>query len=193
MKKRTRILIFIAVLGGASYGLYRYFYPQGIYCYYYPFGACHRCNTQLAMALLLYAEKHDGKFPAGQATPEASLCLIHELDGYQQCAYLLRRRDVPEEVEKGILDRGQLLGPDTCGWNYIEGLRRDSDPQLALFWDKEGLDEMGRRLSAGGHCVTFVDGHGEYVPASEWDAFLERQRQLREQEKAKKRADRHGR
>ena len=85
-----------------------------------------------------------------------------------------------------MLDRGELLDPETCGWNYVEGLRLDSNPKLALFWDKEGLNEMGRRLSEGGHYVSFVGGPSyNYVPASRWDSFLEEQRRLLAEEKAK--------
>ena len=178
MKKIIGITIaVIIVLIGSIYGLYRYFYPYGM---------DHRCDKILYFALREYAEKHDGKFPSGESTPEASLSLIHSLDEYGSgCAILLHRRDVSEEVVQQMLNRGQLLDAKTCGWNYVEGLRLDSNPKLALFWDKEGLDEMGLRLSGGGHMVTFVHGFSEQIPASDWDQFLEKQRKLPAEEKMK--------
>ncbi|MEN6497138.1 MAG: hypothetical protein ABFD16_22820 [Thermoguttaceae bacterium] len=82
-----------------------------------------------------------------------------------------------------LLQRGQLLDANTCGWNYVEGLRKDSNGKLALFWDKEGLGHNGERLSGGGHIVTFVYGNREHIPAAEWDAFLEEQQKLLATEK----------
>jgi hypothetical protein len=140
----------------------------------------HRSDKQLWMALLDYANEHKGRFPSGEATPEASLSLIGA-----QYAYLLRRRDVSVEVVQQILENGQLLTPETCGWNYVEGLRLDSNPDLALFWDKEGLSEMGQRLPEGGHHVQLVGG-ATYVSSENWARFLDKQRKLLAVEKAKK-------
>src|SRR5262249_28602575 len=159
--------VVIAVMGTiilAAAGVYRYEYPYGMY---------HRCDKGLWFALREYAEQHGGKLPSGEATPEASLGRLGPTYGY-----LLRRRDVPIETVLGMLDRGQLLDPQTCGWNYVEGLRMDSNPKLALFWDKEGLDEMGGRTSAGGHFVSLIRYPYNYIPASEWDNFLKEQETL---------------
>jgi hypothetical protein len=180
MRKKVAIaIVVLIVLAGSLYGLYRY---------YYPMGGEHRCDKMLSLALREYAEKHGGAFPSGEATPEASISLVHSLDedGYEY-AYLLHRRDVPEDVVRQMLKRGELLGPDTCGWNYVEGLRLDSDPRLALFWDKEGLGHNGERLSEGGHIVTFVGGMSEYIPGERWDSFLEKQHKLLAEENAKTR------
>jgi hypothetical protein len=146
----------------------------------------HRCDKMLWFALQEYAEKHNGAFPAGEATPEASISLVHSLDqDGNEYAYLLHRRDVPEDVVRQMLKRGQLLDPDTCGWNYVEGLRVDSNPRLALFWDKEGLGHNGERLPEGGHIVTFVNSGNEYIPAARWDSFLAEQRDLLAEEEMK--------
>ena len=67
------------------------------------------------------------------------------------------------------------MSPDTCGWHYVEGLRKDDDPRLALFWDKVGLGHNGERLNGGGHIVTFVDGFPKHIPESEWTGFLDEQ------------------
>jgi hypothetical protein len=162
----------------------------GIYCLYrykFPYGMDHRCNSLLLLALFNYAAEHGGDFPAGEATPEASLSLVNTLPEFSRCGYILRRRDVPAEVVDDKLRRGELLGPDTCGWNYVEGLRSDSNPELALFWDKEGLTEMGGRLSEGGHWVTFVNGICETISASQWDDFMANQKKLLAEEMATRR------
>ncbi len=178
MRKKVAIaVVALMLLAGSMYGYYRYHYPLGME---------HRCDIMLWFALSEYAEKHGGAFPSGQATPEASISLVHSLDesGYEY-AYLLHRRDIPEDVVRQMLKRGQLLDPDTCGWHYVEGLRLDSNPELALFWDKEGLGHNGERLSGGGHIVTFVGLGREHIPESQWDCFLEEQRKLLSEEKVK--------
>jgi hypothetical protein len=176
MTKKALIALAVVVLVTGSLFVIAGLYHQ----YQYPYGPYHRCDKQLWSALREYAEAHRGRFPSGEATPEASLSLLG-----RQYAYLLPRRGVPTEVVERMLDQGQLLNPETCGWNYVEGLRLDSNPKLALFWDKEGLSEIGARLPEGGHLVHFVDSAYEYVPASRWDGFLEEQRRLLAEEKAK--------
>lgn len=119
------LLAAIVVLGlaGGGFALYRSIYP---------FGRSHCCDKQLYFALRDYAAANNGNFPAGDATPEASLSLIHPTweHGY---AYLLCGKTGSETATQEVLDRGELLGPETCGWNYVEGLRLDDDPRLALF------------------------------------------------------------
>jgi hypothetical protein len=143
----------------------------------YPYGWSHCCLKQLGFALLQYAADHDRHFPAGAQTPEASLSLLYQED-YGVDAELLRGKTVPVAVVRGLLERGQLLGPETCGWHYVEGLTLDDDPQIALVWDKVGLGHNGEELSRGGHEVLYVGGWTRIVPASEWPDFLEGQARL---------------
>jgi len=150
--------------------------------HHYPYGMSHCCDLILHGALRDYAMSHGGAFPSGEATPEASLSLLYREkrdDGWRLAdAVLLRGKTVPESVVKEILERGQLLAPETCGWRYVEGLRLDDDPRLALFWDKVGLDHNGGRLADGGHIVMFVDGQTKYIPATEWETFTKEQHKL---------------
>jgi hypothetical protein len=183
MKKLGILLAVVGLLAAAAYRSYRHKYP---------FGMRHCCDSILYMALCEYAQAHGGAFPAGEATPEASMSLIHSLESSYgtEYAYVLCGHSRPESVVQDTLRRGELLGPDTCGWNYVEGLRMDSDSRLALFWDKEGLGHMGERLSGGGHIVSFVSGKREQIPASEWDGFLEEQQKLLAAEKREQRQKR---
>jgi hypothetical protein len=146
------------------------------YQWKYPYGYSHCCDKQLMFALLQYAEEHGGNYPAGEATPEASLSLLYpDYAG----ASLLCGKTVPTEVAQQILDRGERLGPDSCGWHYVEGLTRRHDRRLGLLWDKvAGLGHWGQRLSDGARNVLLVDGQFRYVPDAEWDAFLEEQAEL---------------
>jgi hypothetical protein len=146
--------------------------------YEFPYGSSHCCDLGLYFSLRQYAEAHGGNFPAGEATSEASLSLLYGAVPYVN-ADLLRGKSVPEPVVRENLERGERLTPETCGWNYVENLRLDDDPRLALFWDKAGLGHNGQRLSGGGHIVMSIDGQRRHVPASEWPAFLAEQELLR--------------
>ncbi|MBN1912162.1 MAG: hypothetical protein JW818_20750 [Pirellulales bacterium] len=167
-----RVVITLAVVLGIPLVL-GYVWLQHQYAY----GMSHCCDLNLYNALCRYAESHDGAFPHGEASPEASLSLLYREKteyGSLADAGLLRGKTVPESVVKEVLERGELLGPDTCGWYYVEGLRLDDDRRLALFWDKVGLDHNGGLLNGGGHIVMFVSGERRHIPASEWDAFFNR-------------------
>ncbi len=170
-KLLTWIIVVLAVVGvivGAVYGWRRYTYPYGV---------SHCCLKGLARALHNYAEQHDGRFPSGGGCPEASLSLLYrsdkDIDGWILCG----KTKSPEAAQE-ILERGELLGPDTCDWHYVEGLTLSDDSRLALFWDKVGLGHAGQRLPHGGHSVCRLDGSEEVIPASKWQQFLDEQAQL---------------
>ncbi len=147
----------------------------------YPYGRSHCCLKQIGLALHLYASAHEGIFPAGESSPEASLSLLHR--GYDGDANTLRGKTVPLATVEKILDRGELLGPDTCGWHYVEGLTAADDPQIAVVWDKVGLGHNGETLRGGGHSVLFVDGSERILSQAEWPVFLAVQERLLAQRK----------
>jgi hypothetical protein len=160
--KKIMLAVLLSVPIAAGVLLALVYYQRAEWQYQYPYGFSHCCDLQLGQALREYARNHDGAFPAGKATPEASLSLLYreKTDSGERLvdANLLRGKTVPEPVVKGILERGELLTPETCGWHYVEGLRLDDDHRLALFWDKAGLNHNGGRLTQGGHVVMFVNG-----------------------------------
>lgn len=162
------VLLVIASLAGSGYGYYR---SQ------YPLGWSHSCDKQLSLGLWLYAEAHDGQFPAGETTPEASLSLLHRYSS-DFGARLLSGKTVATSVAEDVLARGELLDPDTCDWHYVPGLNVNDDSRLALFWDKPGLGHNGERLPGGGHIVWFVSGDRRHVTTAEWDDFLAEQEEL---------------
>jgi hypothetical protein len=159
----TAALVGVAALG---YGYWRYSFP---------YGYTHCCDLILHQALEEYAAEHDGAFPGGQATPEASLSLLYPK--YAN-AYLLGGKAVPESEAEAILERGEPLSPESCSWHYLEGLHLYDDPRLALFWDKTGLGHSGQRLSCGGHTVLFVGGERRHISAEEWPRFVQEQQDL---------------
>jgi hypothetical protein len=135
----------------------------------YPYGWSHCCDIGLWGSLKDYAAIHGGRFPAGQATPEASLSLLYRARLADGSPEILRGKTVPESIVREILERGELLGPDTCGWHYVEGLTLKDDRRLALFWDKAGLDHNGRRMPNGDRYVGFIGYAHRCIPGKKWE------------------------
>jgi hypothetical protein len=131
------------------------------------------------VALRQYADRHGGWFPKGEVSPEASLSLLHREDPELVTANHLRGTTTAEAAVRARLEAGELLNPQTCGWDYAEGLRRGDDPRLALFWDKAGRGPTDALLSEGGRFVFFVGGSIEYVPGDRWGEFQAEQELLR--------------
>ena len=128
------------------------------------------------MELHNYAMAHEGKFPVGGPSPEASLSLL--LDGDWTSLEMLRGKTVSLEVVQKAIEENGHLGPASCGWHYVEGLTIADDPQLAVVWDKVGLGHNGRRLPGGGHEVCFVGGWSDIVFGKKWPEFLKQQKAL---------------
>jgi hypothetical protein len=170
MSKLRKILMVLVILAVGvvltGWGWYRYTFP---------YGSSHCCSKILGFALLSYAEDHAGRFPAGGDTPEASLSLLYSnyLD-----AGTLRGKTVPLKVVQQALAKNGKLGPESCGWHYVEGLTEADDLGIAIVWDKVGLGHNGERVRGGGHSVIFLDGFDGFISGEKWPAFLEEQKRL---------------
>jgi hypothetical protein len=158
----------------------------------FPYGHSHCCDLQLGTALREYASIYGGYLPAGEQTSEASLSLLYRtlpwFDG-PYGANLLRGKTVPVAEVQARLDQGQRLTPETCGWHYVEALRDDDDGQIAVCWDKVGLDHFGGLLPAGGHTVLYLFGNHGTIAAAEWPNFLDEQQKLIAKSKAARRKE----
>lgn len=113
-KRGTIAASVIAVLTALGFAYYHHRYP---------YGWSHCCDKGLGFALLQYADEHDGWFPRGEATAEASLSLLYRQE--PGLAYNLRGKTVPESVVFARLEGGELLTP-AHGWP-CSGTRRDLD------------------------------------------------------------------
>jgi hypothetical protein len=159
----------IVVLGAVAGGLFGYFKWK------YPYGMSHCCSKGMGLALRTYAMDHNGRFPAGGQTPEASLSLLYS--NYVH-VYWLKGKTVSLEAAETALAKDGKLGPESCDWHYVEGLIEADDPEIAILWDKVGLGHNGQRMKGGGHEVVLVDGSSQYVSGAKWPEFLARQQQL---------------
>lgn len=123
-----------------------------------------------------YAEEHAGHYPTGQASPEASLSLLYRSNYVD--ANTMRGMTVSEKTVRRILEGGGLLGPETCGWHYTEGLTLVDDPQIALLYCKQPLGHNGEKTTDGGRQVLFVGGYIGQISGDEWKSFLQQQDEL---------------
>jgi hypothetical protein len=114
----------------------------------FPYGHSHCCIIGMSFALEQYAEENGGTYPAGEASPEASLTLLYRSNYIDPDT--LRGMTVPEQTVRRILQGGGLLGPESCGWQYVPGLTRADDLGLALLWCKSPLGHNGQRTKNGG-------------------------------------------
>lgn len=180
LRRLGRVGVVVTVLLGGAYGLLRWYVHHR-----YPYGWSHCCIKGLGLGLHNYATTNGGFFPRGEATPEASLSLLSRkelsfTENPRSAVELLRGKTVPAERVLARLAAGELLDPDTCGWHYVEGLTLSDNHELAIVWDKVGLNHNGERLPDGGHEVLFLDGTRRVITGKEWPEFLERQNQLLE-------------
>ena len=164
--------IFFSLVAFIAFGVAA---EQGWYHYTFPYGWSHCCDIGLGSALEIYAQDHGGHFPFGGDCPEASLSLLYS--NYVD-ADLLRGKTVPlETVERAFAANGKL-GPESCGWHYVEGITLSDDPRIAIVWDKVGLGHNGQRLKNGGHAIIRADGMRDFVSGTEWPKFLREQQEL---------------
>lgn len=145
------------------------------YHYTFPYGWSHCCDIQLAFALQQYAEDHGGHFPSGADCPEASLSLLYS--NYVN-ANLLRGKIISLKTVEHALAANGKLGPDSCGWHYVEGITLSDDSQIAIVWDKVGLGHNGQRLEHGGHFIIRADGRQDFVSGEGWSNFSQEQQEL---------------
>jgi hypothetical protein len=142
----------------------------------FPYGHSHCCIKSMMFALHQYADEHEGRFPFGQQTPEASLSLLFK--GQYVDSYVLRGMTIPQHRVEQILTNGGLLGPDTCGWNYVDGLTRADNDGLAILWCKQPLGHNGQRNSTGAREVLFVGDDIKWISGVEWPSFVAEQKKL---------------
>jgi hypothetical protein len=178
MSTRRRILVgvvmVVAILLGCAVVYYRVTFP---------YGQSHCCIIGMSGALEQYAEENGGRYPAGEASPEASLSLLYKSNYIDP--YTLRGMTVPEKTARPILEGGGLLGPDSCGWQYVPGLTRADDPGLALLWCKSALGHNGQRTKDGGRQVVFIGRGIEWISGNKWPSFLQEQKALLEHRSAR--------
>lgn len=175
MGKTSKIVLCVlaVVVGIGAVGL------RAFWRWNYPYGHSHCCIDVMMFALQQYADEHGGRYPDGEASPEASLSLLCK--GNYADAYTLSGMTVPPDVAKAILNAGGFLGPESCGWHYVEGLTKADDRRIGMLWCKQPLGHNGERTRDGGRQVLRVNWSPEWVSGKDWPAFLAEQERLMSQ------------
>ena len=145
----------------------------------YPYGATHKCNKGIWVALLQYAEGNEGKFPDAGGSA-ASLSLLATAPYDYPVDQLAGKAISDKDAERCFREKGKLT-EDFCSWHYVRGLTTESDPSLVLFWDKTGLMHNGQRSSEPKYEICRVSGISEVIPESKWQEFLTQQAKLLEE------------
>jgi hypothetical protein len=173
LEMRRRLSIVAIVLGVIAVLV---FAGGAYYKLKFPYGQSHCCIILVEGALEQYAMENAGRYPTGESSPEASLSLLCRSNYLN--AYTIRGMIVPEDTVLKILDSGGLLGPDTCGWHYADGLTRADDTRIALLYCKQPLGHNGQRTKDGGRQVVFVGGNIQWISGGKWPSFLQEQEEL---------------
>ncbi len=172
MRRRGKVLLFSGILA---------LLPAGAYAWYrhsFPYGATHKCDLGIAISLQEYAGKHGGNYP-DEGGSAASLSLLTE---YGSSIDTLAGKAIRKTDAEACFARHGKLTEEFCSWHYVPGLRSDSNPQLALFWDTTGLSHNGQRRKRPSYDVILVDGTRRSIPEREWPAFLRQQERLRQED-----------
>lgn len=144
----------------------------------FPYGYREPFAPGWGMSLLAYADDNGGVFPSGGSTPEASLRLLYPK--WVSSAEMWAGKTGSIELAESRLASGKELGPEACGWIYVTGLSPDYSWDVAVLWDRAaGFGRHAERRADNGREVVFVNGSTGWIPASEWEAFMQKQERLR--------------
>ncbi len=175
--ERRRYLRWVGILAGV--GIVGAIALKFAWSNQFPYGHSHSCSKVLGSTLRHYAEDQAGWLPNGGATPEQSFSLIWTNGDPYSVRDILRGKNLAQADIDAALARDGFLSPQSCGWHYVEGLREDDDPKLAVVWDRTtGLDHNGRRRSGLIHEVIMLDGSMHLIFEGKWKEFVETQRKL---------------
>src|SRR6266571_9330734 len=144
----------------------------------YPYG--HRAAVLRSMyfALLNYASDHDGSFPNSEKGNYDALQKLYP--EYAPSGIELAGVSGNADAAVTALRNNTPLDQSLTSWVYVQGLKKDDDPNLAVLWEsKRGLYPNGKRNSFGGHAVLLISGNITNVPAADWESFLKHQEKLR--------------
>jgi hypothetical protein len=128
-------------------------------------------------ALLNYANDHQGRFPQSGVSAYDALQKLYP--DYCPSGKELSGLSGNVNFVAASLKAGKPLTDKITSWVYVQGLKDNDDPNLAILWDSQaGLFSDGKKDPSGGHAVLFLSGKIKQVPVSDWTNFLEQQKQL---------------
>lgn len=137
------------------------------------------CMPQASGILLQYAFEHEGRFPAHtNGYGDALLLLVPANEPFAWS--VLTGPGYDSEADRKWLDTGSDVPESECGRVYVQGLSTNSNPEIAILFDK--------LPSPGDHChllkriwatpkrdVCFVSGGWKTITENEWPEFTKQQ------------------
>ena len=142
------------------------------------------CMQILGTSLRVYASDHDGAFPTHtNGYGEALLLLLGPTD-YAGGSAILTGPGFSGKIFDEALATGGRVPESECGRVYVQGLKENSNPEIAVVWDKlpsPGGDHSHltlRLLRAPLREVCLVDGSMIRVLESQWEQFSKNQIEL---------------
>ena len=175
LKAKLFLVVLLAVAGCIAVVLYqRVEYPYG-----------HRAAVLRSMyfALLNYASDHGGSFPSSEKGNYDALQKL--FPDYTPSGIELAGISGNADAAVAALRNNTPLDQSLTSWVYVQGLKEEDDPNLAVLWElRSGLYPNGKRNSFGGHAVLLVSGDITNVPATDWEGFVKQQEQLRRKQAA---------
>jgi hypothetical protein len=177
-KPRRRWLWYVMIAGciGTAVALA----AKALFRNQFPYGYSHSCTKGLGLGLRIYANDHGGWWPHGGRTPEESLSFACTNDDSYALKNLMGGKHIPQVVVDAAFAKDGVLSPASCGWHYVEGLRKDDAlTGLAVAWDKmSGLDHNGRLRKDFEREVVMLDGSSQMISKKKWPEFCATQQAL---------------
>lgn len=140
------------------------------------------CMKQLGMALKVYASDNKEVFPAHPGGYGDALLLLHPT--YSGHAAILTGPCYQWGVFDDALRFKTHLPESACGRVYVQGLRADSNYEIAVAWDKQptaGGDHhhfYGKLFAVLLREVCMLDGTMRRIPEKDWPDFSKKQIEL---------------
>ncbi len=148
---------------------------------------CKNNLKQIVLALLMYVGDHEGEFPPGETAAQVFTELIEA--GYLKDGPMGKYHRYPVYVCPGAKQevkewkRTGKLTEETCSYEWVGGLKPDSDLRFMVCFDKSPDNHwtrlLGITLSGGkGRNVLFVDGHVSWIGEESFQERMEWQMEM---------------
>ena len=144
-------------------------------CWWLNFRHCH-CIKAVSVALLSYAEEHEGKFPSSPKGFGDALLLLAE--SFIEDPMPLVEPGDDGHVYSDALASGGDVDERLCTRIYVQGLDDKIPSGVALLFDRDGCpggDHFRMLWGRPVREVTFVGGGMDTVPDAKWPEFARRQ------------------
>jgi len=148
---------------------------------------CKNHLKQFGLAMHQYASEHDDKFPQGETAVELFSELIEA--GYLKDGPMGPYDTCPVYVCPGAKHevkawkRTRNLTEETCSYEFVGGLKADSNPDFMVAFDKSADYHWTRVLritlsGEKGRNVLFVDGHATWMREEAFQRRMSWQREM---------------